>query len=113
MTKGIVLCVFRDKYHFNTEYQVGEVVSFDDERMQDLFNRNICKPLVEQKYTTAPQEEQSVSSPGEVKNEKQDAEAEEAAVSESEEAAEDAKAESEREAAEIIAKATKRGRKKQ
>lgn len=43
--RGEVIRPFRDKYHFNTLYEVGAVVDFTEERMKDLISRNLCKEL--------------------------------------------------------------------
>lgn len=40
-----VISPFRDKFHFNTLYEVGAVVDFDEERIEDLIERKLCKPL--------------------------------------------------------------------
>lgn len=100
--KGIVINPFRDIHHFNTLYNVGDIVDFDKERMQDLFNRNLCKKYKEQEATPAP-----------LKDEKVKVEAPKVAEAETEvgESVLEEKAKSEQEAAEKIAKATRRMKK--
>ena len=43
--RGEVISPFRDKFHFNTIYEVGAVLDFDDERMNSLIERKLCKML--------------------------------------------------------------------
>lgn len=45
--KGEVISTFRDKFHYDTIYEVGAVVDFEKERMEDLFARNLCKRIEE------------------------------------------------------------------
>ena len=40
-----VISPFRDRFHFNTLYEVGAVVDFSEERIEDLIARKLCKPL--------------------------------------------------------------------
>lgn len=43
--KGEVISPFRDKFHFNTVYEVGAILDFDEERMNSLIERKLCKML--------------------------------------------------------------------
>ena len=43
--RGEVISQFRDKFHFNTIYEVGAVLDFDEERMNSLIERKLCKML--------------------------------------------------------------------
>lgn len=43
--RGEVISPFRDKFHFNTIYEVGAVLDFDEERMNSLVERKLCKML--------------------------------------------------------------------
>lgn len=43
--RGEVISPFRDKFHFNTIYEVGAVLDFDEERMNSLIERKLCKML--------------------------------------------------------------------
>ena len=43
--KGEVISPFRDKFHFNIIYEVGAIVDFDEERMNSLIERKLCKML--------------------------------------------------------------------
>jgi hypothetical protein len=104
MKKGKVISPFRDKNHFNVLYEVGAVVEFDDERMQSLFDRQLCEEIKEQGESPAPSKEskKKVKEPEETPAE----ETKEEAVS-SEEVV-DEKTKSEQEAAEKIAKVTRK-----
>ncbi len=95
--KGIVINPFRDKYHFNTGYEVGDVVDFERTRMEDLISRGLCKKYEEQEETPAPlKDEQEASVPSKEEEETT--------------SVDEAKEKSEQEAAEKIAKATRRKR---
>lgn len=43
--RGEVISQFRDKFHFNTVYEVGAILDFDEERMNSLIERKLCKML--------------------------------------------------------------------
>lgn len=43
--KGEVISPFRDKFHYNTVYEVGAILDFDEERMNSLIERKLCKML--------------------------------------------------------------------
>lgn len=43
--RGEVISSFRDKFHFNTIYEVGAILDFDEERMNSLIERKLCKML--------------------------------------------------------------------
>ncbi len=43
--RGEVISPFRDKFHFNTIYEVGAILDFDEERMNSLIERKLCKML--------------------------------------------------------------------
>ena len=43
--RGEVISPFRDKFHFNTIYEVGAILDFDEERMNSLIERKLCKIL--------------------------------------------------------------------
>lgn len=43
--RGEVISPFRDKFHFNTIYEVGAILDFDEERMNSLIERKLCKTL--------------------------------------------------------------------
>ena len=43
--RGEVISPFRDKCHFNTIYEVGAILDFDEERMNSLIERKLCKML--------------------------------------------------------------------
>lgn len=43
--RGEVISPFRDKSHFNTIYEVGAILDFDEERMNSLIERKLCKML--------------------------------------------------------------------
>ena len=43
--RGEVISPFRDKFHFNIIYEVGAIVDFDEERMNSLIERKLCKML--------------------------------------------------------------------
>ena len=111
--KGEVINTFRDKFHYNTVYEVGTVVDFEKERMEDLVARGLCKKVKEtakkadskadkKKKTvlddTKPKEKEDVldKADGEVKEGGEEL---------------DEKAKSELEAAEKIAKATAKQKK--
>ena len=55
--RGEVIKPFRDKYHFNTLYEVGAVVDFTEERMKDLISRHLCKKLEGVIETSSPRKE--------------------------------------------------------
>lgn len=94
--KGEVINRFRDKFHFNILYEVGAIVDFDEERMNDLFARKLCKKIEEQDKKPVSQkggkEKQVLGSP------KEDEEPKGNEL--------DEKTKSEQEAAEKIAKVT-------
>jgi hypothetical protein len=118
MRKGMVISPFRDKNHFNVLYEVGAVVEFDDERMQSLFDRQLCEEIKEQGESPAPSKEskKKVKEPEEtpVEETKEEKVAEETPVEETKEEAVsseevvDEKTKSEQEAAEKIAKVTRK-----
>ena len=43
--RGEGISPFRDKFHFNTIYEVGAILDFDEERMNSLIERKLCKML--------------------------------------------------------------------
>ena len=43
--RGEVISPFRDKFHFTTIYEVGAILDFDEERMNSLIERKLCKML--------------------------------------------------------------------
>lgn len=49
-----VISPFRDKNHFNIQYNIGDVVDFDTERVEDLIGRKLCKKIEEQAQKPAP-----------------------------------------------------------
>lgn len=98
--KGIVIAAFHDKFHFNTVYKEGDVVDFDKDRMQDLFNRKLCKKYKEQDSSPAPlKDEKEKKDENVIPGMEQGGDASDAV---------DAKAKSEQEAAEKIASATRK-----
>lgn len=105
--KGEVISTFRDKFHYDTVYEVGAVVDFEKERMEDLFARNLCKRIEEPfvKKKKDKKEKKTVLEDPEPKEgtEKETPSEENGKVEEMEEL--DEKTKSEQEAAEKIAKA--------
>ena len=105
--KGEVISTFRDKFHYDTVYEVGAVVDFEKERMEDLFARNLCKRIEESvvKKKKDKKEKKTVLENPEPKEEteKETPSDEKGGVEGKEEL--DEKTKSEQEAAEKIAKA--------
>mgnify|MGYP006986273170 CR=1 FL=1 len=58
--KGEVINTFRDKFHYNTIYEVGTVVDFDKERMKDLIARGLCKKVDEKPSAKKDDKEKSL-----------------------------------------------------
>jgi hypothetical protein len=108
MKKGKVISPFRDKFHFNVAYEVGAVVEFDDERMQSLFDRQLCEEIKESESTPAPKKTKKTSKKDADKVESETSEKPEAQTEEVSAEADDEKAKSEQAAAEILAKATQK-----
>lgn len=58
---------FRDKFHYPTEYTVGQVVTFDKERAQDIIKKGLAEVYEEEK----PKENKpKVDKPKKAKNKK-------------------------------------------
>lgn len=121
--KGEVINTFRDKFHYNTIYEVGTVVDFDKERMKDLIARGLCKKVDEKpsaKKDDKEKKKEVLADPkpkDEAKEETKkevlaDPEPKEEVKDETKEEELDEKAKSEKEAAEKIAKATAKANKK-
>lgn len=56
--KGEVISPFRDKFHFNILYEVGAIVDFDEERMNSLIERKLCKKVeVQDENSASPKAE--------------------------------------------------------
>ena len=117
--KGEVINTFRDKFHYNTIYEVGTVVEFDKERMKDLIARGLCKKVDEKPSAKKEDKEKKkeVLADPEPKEETKkevlaDPEAKEEPKDETKEEELDEKTKSEQEAAEKIAKATAKANKK-
>lgn len=116
--KGEVIAQFRDKFHYDTVYEVGTVVDFDKERMKDLFARKLCKKIEEQEKKPVPQKgeknekKEVLADPEPEKETKKEVLADpKEATEEPKEEELDEKAKSEQEAAEKIAKATAKAKK--
>lgn len=106
--KGEVISTFRDKFHYDTVYEVGAVVDFEKERMEDLFARKLCKRLEGEEKPTkkGKRKKKTVLEVPEPKEETKEEVLSEAKVEEPEKNEElDEKTKSEQEAAEKIAKA--------
>lgn len=127
--RGEVISPFRDKFHFNTIYEVGAILDFDEERMNSLIERKLCKMLeVQNGNSSASQKddkeikdtpkkevlkEKKESKPKKEKNPKKDAAESTEETSEKENVEEelDEKAKSEQEAAKKIAEAISQAQK--
>lgn len=117
--KGEVINTFRDKFHYNTIYEVGTVVDFDKERMKDLIVRGLCKKVDEKpsaKKDNKEKKKEVLADPEPKANEETkkevlaDPEVKEEGETKEDEL--DEKTKSEQEAAEKIAKATAKANKK-
>ena len=127
--RGEVISPFRDKFHFNTIYEVGAVLDFDEERMNSLIERKLCKmlevqgsnssasPKDDKEIKDAPKKEvlkeKKESKPKKEKTPKKDAaeSTEETSEKENVEKELDEKAKSEQEAAKKIAEAMSQAQK--
>ena len=127
--RGEVISPFRDKFHFNTIYEVGAILDFDEERMNSLIERKLCKMLeVQDDNHSAPLKddkeikdtpkkevlkEKKESKPKKEKTSKKDAaeSTEENSQKENVEEVLDEKAKSEQEAAKKIAEAMSQAQK--
>ena len=127
--RGEVISPFRDKFHFNTIYEVGAILDFDEERMNSLIDRKLCKmlevqdgnhsasPKDDKEITVAPKtevlKEKKESKPKKEKTPKKDAAESTEETSEKENVEEelDEKAKSEQEAAKKIAEAMSQAQK--
>lgn len=127
--RGEVISPFRDKFHFNTIYEVGAILDFDEERMNSLIERKLCKMLeVQDDNHSAPLKddkeikdtpkkevlkEKKESKPKKEKTPKKDAAESTEETSEKENVEEelDEKAKSEQEAAKKIAEAMSQAQK--
>lgn len=127
--RGEVISPFRDKFHFNTIYEVGAILDFDEERMNSLIERKLCKMLeVQDDNHSAPLKddkeikdtpkkevlkEKKESKPKKEKTSKKDAaeSTEETPEKENVEEELDEKAKSEQEAAKKIAEAMSQAQK--
>lgn len=60
--RGEVISPFRDKFHFNTIYEVGAILDFDEERMNSLIERKLCKMLEVQNYyrSASPKDDKEI-----------------------------------------------------
>ena len=60
--RGEVISPFRDKFHFNTIYEVGAVLDFDEERMNSLIERKLCKMLEVQdcNHSASPKDDKEI-----------------------------------------------------
>lgn len=111
--KGEVISAFRDKFHFNTVYETGAIVDFEEKRMKDLIARKLCKEVKEQEKKETPvpatndkEQETPKASESKVKEALQ-----EDAVKEETNDGLDEKTKSEQEAAKKIAEAIKKSKK--
>lgn len=115
--KGEVICQFRDKFHYNTIYEIGSVVDFDEERMADLFARKLCKKIEGKEETPSPKSDKEEEKKPVAKKEAESKADEPAEATEAEATEEqsdvvlDEKAKSEQEAAKKIAEAVKKSKK--
>lgn len=127
--RGEVISPFRDKFHFNTIYEVGAVLDFDEERMNSLIERKLCKMLEVQNgnSSASPKDDKEIkdtpkkevlkekkeSKPKKEKTTKKDAteSTEETSEKENVEKELDEKAKSEQEAAKKIAEAMSQAQK--
>ncbi len=127
--RGEVISPFRDKFHFNTIYEVGAILDFDEERMNSLIERKLCKmlevqgsnssasPKDDKEIKDAPKKEvlkeKKESKPKKEKTPKKDAaeSTEETSEKENVEKELDEKAKSEQEAAKKIAEAMSQAQK--
>lgn len=117
--KGEVICPFRDKFHYNTLYEIGTVVDFDEERMADLFARKLCKKIEGEEETSSPAKKSDKADKKKSKVKKDEPSVEETAEADESEAIEeqvseelDEKTKSEQEAAKKIAEATQKANEK-
>lgn len=116
--RGEVISTFRDKFHYNTIYEVGTVVDFDKERMKDLITRGLCKkadekPSAKKEDKEKKKEVLADSEPKAKEETKKEVLADPEEKDETKEEELDEKTKSEREAAEKIAKAVAKANKKQ
>lgn len=127
--RGEVISPFRDKFHFNTIYEVGAILDFDEERMNSLIERKLCKMLEVQNgnSSASPKDDKEIkdtpkkevlkekkeSKPKKEKTTKKDAteSTEETSEKENVEKELDEKAKSEQEAAKKIAEAMSQAQK--
>lgn len=127
--RGEVISPFRDKFHFNTIYEVGAILDFDEERMNSLIERKLCKMLEVQddNHSASPKDDKEIkdtpkkevlkekkeSKPKKEKTTKKDAAESTEETSEKENIEEelDEKAKSEQEAAKKIAEAMSQAQK--
>lgn len=127
--RGEVISPFRDKFHFNTIYEVGAILDFDEERMNSLVERKLCKMLEVQNdnSSASPKDDKEIkdtpkkevlkekkeSKPKKEKTPKKDAAESTEETSEKENVEEelDEKAKSEQEAAKKIAEAMSQAQK--
>ena len=127
--RGEVISPFRDKFHFNTIYEVGAILDFDEERMNSLIDRKLCKMLEVQdgNHSASPKDDKEIkdapkkevlkekkeSKPKKEKTPKKDAAESTEETSEKENVEEelDEKAKSEQEAAKKIAEAMSQAQK--
>ena len=60
--RGEVISPFRDKFHFNTIYEVGAILDFDEERMNSLIERKLCKMLEVQdgNHSASPKDDKEI-----------------------------------------------------
>ena len=127
--RGEVISPFRDNFHFNTIYGVGAILDFDEERMNSLIERKLCKMLEVQddNHSAPPKDDKEIkdtpkkevlkekkeSKPKKEKSSKKDAaeSTEENFQKENVEEELDEKAKSEQEAAKKIAEAMSQAQK--
>lgn len=115
-----VISPFRDKFHYNTLYEVGAVVDFDKERIESLIERKLCKPLEGEGKIPSPKvndKETKKNTKGGRKNVLKDTETPKEEVKKDDETTNgndelDEKTKSEREAARKIAEATQKTKEK-
>lgn len=125
--KGKVIERFRDKFNWDTLYEVGTIVDFDEKRMEDLIARKLCEKLEGQEETPAPKVNNKERKKAPKKNVLDDGEEtkkqeenpkdevtkpEEKTAEENNDGELDEKTKSEQEAAKKIAEATKKAEKK-
>ena len=114
--RGEVISPFRDKFHFNTIYEVGAILDFDEERMNSLIERKLCKMLEVQNGNSSahPKDDKEIKdTPKKERTSKKDAaeSTEENSKKENVEEVLDEKAKSEQEAAKKIAEAMSQAQK--